>query len=52
MFNSKQQQKAWKIRKESAVKFGCGIMEISWKECLKMASEKTIWIEFIFLVKF
>jgi len=42
MFNSKQQQKAWKIRKESAVKFGCGIMEISWKECLKMASEKTM----------
>lgn len=39
MFNSKQIKKAWKIRKEAAVKFGCGVMEISWKECLKMASE-------------
>jgi hypothetical protein len=40
MFNSKQIKKAWKIRKEAAVKFGCGVMEISWKECLKMASEE------------
>lgn len=39
MFNSKQIKNAWKIRREAAVKFGCGVMEISWKECLKMASE-------------
>ena len=39
-FNSKQIKKAWKIRREAAVRFGCGVMEISWKECLKMASEE------------
>lgn len=42
MFNSKQIKKAWKIRREAAVKFGCGIMEISWKECLKMANEENV----------
>lgn len=39
MFNSKQIKKAWKIRREAAVKFGCRVMEISWKECLKMVNE-------------
>ena len=42
MFNSKQIKKAWKIRKDSAVKFGCGVMEISWKECLKMSKEENV----------
>lgn len=40
MFNSKQIKSAWIIRRESAVKFGCGVMEISWKECLKMSKEE------------
>jgi len=44
MFNSKQIKKAWKIRRESAVRFNCGVMEISWKECLKMAKEENVII--------
>jgi hypothetical protein len=39
MFNSKQIKKAWKIRKEAAVLYGCGVMEISWKICLEMVAE-------------
>lgn len=42
MFNSTQIKKAWKIRKEAAVKWNCRIMEISWKECIRMAKEKTL----------
>jgi len=42
---------AWKIRREAATKWGCKIMEISWKGCLIMASEvkKTLNLEKIFI---
>lgn len=36
MFNSTQIKKAWKVRREAAKKWECGVMEISWKECFKM----------------
>lgn len=41
MFTSKLIKKAWKIRKDAAKKFECKVSEISWKECLVMANEKT-----------
>ena len=41
MFTTELIQKAWKIRREAAVKFNCRIMEISWKECLAMAKENS-----------
>lgn len=38
-FTSKLIKRAWKIRKEAAVKWGCKVMEISWKLCLKEAKD-------------
>lgn len=40
MFTSNLIKRAWKIRRESSVKFSCKIMEISWRECLIMAKEE------------
>ena len=34
---SKVMKKAWKIRKESAKKFGCKVSEINFGECMKEA---------------
>ncbi len=39
---SKLNKKAWNIRRNSAKRFGCPVMEISWKECLRMAKQATI----------
>ncbi len=33
-------KKTWEIRKESAKKFNCKVMEVIWKECIKMAIEE------------
>ena len=38
-FTSKLIKAAWAIRRQAAQKFSCKIMEISWRECLIMASE-------------
>lgn len=42
MFTSKLIKAAWKIRREAAKTWTCGIMEISWKECLMMAKENDL----------
>lgn len=34
--------KAWTIRKHAAKRFNCKIMEVSWKECLRMAKENSL----------
>ena len=34
---SSMNKTAWMIRRKAAAKFGCRIMEVSWKECLRMA---------------
>lgn len=39
-FSSHQIKKAWKIRKDAAIKFDCKIMEILWAPCLKLAKEQ------------
>lgn len=31
---------AWKIRKETAIKYNCNVMDIPWKDCLEMARER------------
>lgn len=38
-FTSANIRKAWQIRKTAAQKFGCPVMEISWKLSLQMAVE-------------
>ena len=42
MFTSKLIKAAWKIRREAAKTWTCGIMEISWKECIRMAKENDL----------
>lgn len=37
MINSKLNKIAWKIRRSSATKFNCKVIEISWKKCLQIA---------------
>lgn len=37
-FTADTMKKAWAIRRAAAVKFGCRVSEVSWKECLKMAT--------------
>ncbi|MCP4339642.1 MAG: hypothetical protein GY799_12310 [Desulfobulbaceae bacterium] len=39
MFNSIQIKKAWEIRRAAANEIGCGVLEISWKECLELTEE-------------
>ena len=41
-FTSKLIKTEWQIRREAAVKFNCKIMLISWKECIRMAKEKSM----------
>lgn len=40
-FTSEMIKKAWAIRKESANKFNCGVMEISWSLCIKMSKNES-----------
>lgn len=37
--SSEINSKAWRIRRNAAKRFNCKVMEISWKECLRMAKE-------------
>ena len=39
---SRINKKAWNIRRNAAQRFNCKIMEVSWKECLRMAKEDSI----------
>ena len=39
---SRINKKAWNIRRNAAQRLNCKIMEVSWKECLRMAKEDSI----------
>lgn len=41
MFPGELNKKAWQIRRESAQKWDCPVMEISWKHCLQIAREES-----------
>lgn len=36
---SQLNKKAWAIRKRAAKRLNCKVMQVSWKECLRMAKE-------------
>ncbi len=39
---SKLNRKAWNIRRNAAKRFNCPVMDISWKECYKLAKQSVI----------
>lgn len=39
--NSALNKMAWAVRRESAQKFNCPVMQITWKHCLQLAKQLT-----------
>ncbi len=42
MISKKIANRAWEIRRAAAKKWGCGVMQISWKGCLQLANCKIV----------
>jgi hypothetical protein len=44
-FNANTVKTAWSIRRAAAVKFACCVSEVSWKECLTLATAGLIYVD-------